>query len=169
VEEKIINKVSKSKLVTIEMKNFKGDQKRAVLDIKQWLFKGLILKEKVFRTFLKEHEWKDYTDMYVAVHCSVDTIVPVWAYMLIVNYLKPFAKKIILGDQYLLEKEIFEININNIDLNVIKDKRILITGCSNTYIPPESYILITEKLMDYTKSLMFGEACSNVPIFKKRN
>jgi hypothetical protein len=165
----IINKVAGSGLITLEMKDFQGDQKRAIVDIKNWLYKGLILKEKEFRAHLKNQDWELFSNQYVAIDCSVDTIIPVWAYMLVAKYLKPFASKVILGNRHLLEREIFEINIKKINTEEYIDKRILIKGCSNTYIPEDSYVLISEILMDYAKSLMFGEACSNVPIFKKKN
>ncbi len=168
MREEIVNKVAKKELINLEMKSFKGSQKRAVIDISQWLFEGLILREKIFRTNLKTHNWEQYHDKYVAIYCGVDTIIPIWAYMLVVNYLKPYAKKTILGDQFSLEREIFKININQIDTNQYIDKRILIKGCSDTFIPDESFVLISEKLMDFAKAIMFGEACSNVPIFKKR-
>tara|TARA_B100001057_G_scaffold492346_1_gene584574 strand:+ start:92 stop:604 length:513 start_codon:yes stop_codon:yes gene_type:complete len=168
LSEEIVNKVAKKGLVTLEMKSFKGNQERATIDISQWLFEGLILREKIFRSNLKTHNWEQYNSKYVAIYCSVDTIIPVWAYMLVVNYLNPYAKKSILGDQFSLEKEIFEININQMNAEHYTDKRILIKGCSDTFIPEESFVLISEKLMGFAKSIMFGEACSNVPIFKKR-
>ena len=168
MSEEIVNKVAKKGLVTLEMKSFKGSQERATIDISQWLFEGLILREKIFRSNLKTHNWEQYNSKYVAIYCSVDTIIPVWAYMLVVNYLNPYAKKSILGDQFSLEKEIFEININQMNAEHYTDKRILIKGCSDTFIPEESFVLISEKLMGFAKSIMFGEACSNVPIFKKR-
>ena len=165
----IVNKIERSGLVTLEMKSFKGIQERSFIDIQQWLFNGLILKEKYFRSQLKEFNWEQYKDKYVAIFCSVDTIIPVWAYMLVVNYLKPYANKIILGNKLSLEKEIFEINIKQLNPNDYINKKILIKGCSDTYIPDESFVLICEILMDYAKSLKFGEACSNVPIFRKKN
>tara|TARA_B100000927_G_scaffold111061_1_gene89673 strand:- start:1262 stop:1774 length:513 start_codon:yes stop_codon:yes gene_type:complete len=165
----IVNKIAKRGLITLEMKSFKGDQKRALIDISKWLFQGLVLKEKLFRTNLKEHNWEKYKDKYVAIYCSTDTIIPVWAYMLVGKYLQPYAKKCILGDKFSLEKEIFDINIKEISTEEFTDKRILIKGCSDTYIPEESFVLISEKLMECAKSIMFGEACSNVPIFKKTN
>ena len=165
----IVNKIAKRGLITLEMKSFKGDQKRALIDISQWLFQGLVLKEKLFRTNLKEHNWEEYKDKYVAIYCSTDTIIPVWAYMLVGKYLQPYAKKSILGDKFSLEKEIFDINIKEINTEEFTDKRILIKGCSDTYIPEESFVSISEKLMECAKSIMFGEACSNVPIFKKTN
>ena len=168
MSQEIVNKVAGKALVNLEMKSFKGSQKRAIIDIRQWLFEGLILREKIFRANLKTHNWEEYKGKHVAIYCSVDTIIPVWAYMLVVNYLNPYAEKSILGDQFALEKEIFEINIKQIDSDQYVDKRILIKGCSDTFIPDESYVLISEKLMGFAKSIMFGEACSNVPIFKKR-
>ena len=165
----IVNKIARSGLVTLEMSSFKGTQKRAIIDIEQWLFKGLVLKEKEFRSNLKEHDWSQYDQNFVAVQCSADTIIPVWAYMLVAKYLKPFASKTILGNKALLEREIFEINIKNLNISEFKDKSVLIKGCSDTYIPDESFVLICEFLMDHVKSLKFGEACSNVPIFRKKN
>ena len=163
----IVNKIARSGLITLEMSSFKGTQKRTIINIEQWLFKGLILKEKEFRSHLKEHDWSQYHQDFVAIQCSADTIVPVWAYMLVAKHLKPFAFKTILGDEALLEREIFEINIRNLNISEFKDKNILIKGCSDTYIPDESFVLISEFLMDHAKSLKFGEACSNVPIFRK--
>jgi hypothetical protein len=165
----IVNKIERSGLVTLEMKSFKGAQERSIIDIQKWLFKGLILKEKYFRSHLKEYNWEQYKGKYVAIFCSADTIIPVWAYMLVANYLKPYAKKSVLGDSIALEKEIFEANINQLNPADYIDKKILIKGCSDTYIPEESFVLICETLMDYAKSLKFGEACSNVPIFRKKN
>ena len=165
----IINKVAQSGLITIEMKSFKGGQKRTVIDIKKWLFEGVVLKEKLFRSHLKEVQWDNYNNHFVAIHCSEDAIVPVWAYMLITTYLKPYAEKIILGDSNELEAHIFCQNINQLKVSDYKDKRVLIKGCSDTYIPDTSFVLISDLLINEVKSLMFGEACSNVPIFKRKN
>jgi hypothetical protein len=165
----IINKVSQSGLITIEMKSFKGSQKRTVIDIKKWLYEGIVLKEKLFRSHLKEAQWDNYKNHFVAIHCSEDTIVPIWAYMLITSYLKPYAENIILGDSKDLEAHVFCQNINQLNLSDYKDKRVLIKGCSDTYIPDTSFVHISELLINEVKSLMFGEACSNVPIFKRKN
>ena len=118
---------------------------------------------------LKEVQWDNYNNHFVAIHCSEDAIVPVWAYMLITTYLKPYAEKIILGDSNELEAHIFCQNINQLKVSDYKDKRVLIKGCSDTYIPDTSFVLISDILINEVKSLMFGEACSNVPIFKKKN
>lgn len=165
----IINKVAQSGLITLEMKSFKGSQKRNVIDIKKWLYEGIVLKEKLFRSHLKEVQWDNYKNHFVAIHCSEDAIVPVWAYMLITTYLKPYAEKIILGDSNELEAHIFHQNINRLKVSDYKDKRVLIKGCSDTYIPDTSFVLISDLLINEVKSLMFGEACSNVPIFKRKN
>ena len=162
----IINKISESGLITLDMKSFKGSQKRIVIDIKNWLFNGMVLKEKIFREHLKNENWSQYKNTFVALNCSADTIVPVWSYILITKYLKPHAKCVILGDKKSLEKKIFEVNIDNLDLAEFKNKRVLLKGCTDIYIPDESYVHISNKLMGTVKSLMFGEACSNVPIFK---
>lgn len=162
----IENKVAKSGLINLEMKSFKGEQKRAEIDIKNWLFEGLILKEKLFRNNIKSHDWSQYKNHYVSVFCSEDTIIPVWAYMLVVSKLQPFTKNNILGDRNELEKFIFNMNIKNMDSSLYLNKRVLIKGCSETYIPEESFITIVNILSGKVKSIMFGEACSNVPIFK---
>ena len=165
--EPIENKIAKSGLINLEMKIFKGNQKRAIIDIKKWLYNGLILKEKHFRENIKNHDWNQYENHYVSIFCSEDTIIPVWAYMLVVSKLQPYTKNIIMGNLNELEKFIFNLNINNMDTSPYLNKRVLIKGCSETYIPDDSFITIVNKLSEKVKSIMFGEACSNVPIFKK--
>ncbi len=164
--EPIENKVAKSGLITLEMKSFKGSQERAVIDIKKWLFEGVILKEKLFRENIKNHDWSKYENHYTSVYCSEDTIIPVWSYMLVVARLQPFTQKIVMGNNKELEKFIFNENIRNIDPSSYANKRVLIKGCSETYIPEESYLTIVSTLYGNVKSVMFGEACSNVPILK---
>ena len=162
----IRNKIAESGLLTLDMKSFKGSQKRIVIDIKNWLFEGMALKEKMFREYLKNENWSQYENSFVALNCSADTIVPIWAYMLITKYLKPYPKSIVFGDWKRLENKIFEVNIDKLNLAEFKNKRVLLKGCTDIYIPDESYVQISNKLMSTVKSLMFGEACSNVPIFK---
>lgn len=162
----IRNRVAESDLITIEMKTFKGFQKREYIDISPWLHDGIVLKEKKFRNHLENTDWKQYQNKFVAIYCSNEVIIPIWAYMLITKFLKPYTNNIVFGDEKALEKKIFEININEIDLEKLKEKRVLIKGCSNTYIPEKSYVQVTNKLIGTVKSLMFGEACSNVPIYK---
>ena len=162
----IVNKVAKSGLITLDMKTFKGSQNRIIIDIKNWLYKGMVLKEKKFREHLKDEDWEQYKDAFVALHCSTDTIIPVWAYMLLTKYLNPYASIIIYGNEKELEKKIFQLNIKNFDAKPLENKRVLLKGCTDTYIPEDSYVQLSNKLMGNVKSLMFGEACSNVPIFK---
>jgi len=162
----IRNKIAESGLITLDMRSFKGIQKRIVIDIKNWLFEGMVLKENMFRDYLKNENWSQYENSFVALNCSADTIVPIWAYMLITKYLKPYPKSIVFGDWKRLENKIFEVNIDKLNLAELKNKRVLLKGCTDIYIPDESYVQISNKLMSTVKSLMFGEACSNVPIFK---
>ncbi len=168
MSNEIINRVQRSGLLTLEMKTFYGHQKRKLIDIQPWLFNGIVLKEKFFREELKNHNWSQYANTYVGIYCSVETIVPNWAFMLVSTYLFPHTKSVFLADELELEKIIFSENIQKLDPNEFKDKRVLIKGCSDTYIPVKSYLEITTKLMDVVKSLMFGEACSNVPLYKKK-
>ena len=148
------------------MKIFKGFQNRKIIDIKNWLYEGMVLKEKKFREHLKDEKWELYKDAFVALHCSTDTIIPVWAYMLLTKYLYPYASSIIYGNEKELEKKIFHLNIKNFDVKPLENKRVLLKGCTDTYIPENSYVQLSNKLIGNVKSLMFGEACSNVPIFK---
>jgi hypothetical protein len=162
----IVNKVAKSGLITLDMKTFKGSQNRIIIDIKNWLYEGMVLKEKKFREHLNDEDWEQYKDAFVALHCSTDTIIPVWAYMLLTKYLNPYASIIIYGNEKELEKKIFHLNIKNFDAKPLENKRVLLKGCTDIYIPEDSYVQLSNKLMGNVKSLMFGEACSNVPIFK---
>ena len=162
----IVNKIALSGLITLDMKTFKGSQKRKIIDVKNWLFEGVVLKEKKFREHLKAEDWEQYKDTFVALHCSTDTIIPVWAYMLLTKYLNPYASSIIYGNEKDLEKKIFDLNIENFNTKPLENKRVLLKGCTDTYIPEDSYVKLSNKLIGNVKSLMFGEACSNVPIFK---
>lgn len=164
--KEIRNRVAESNLVTLEMKSFRGGQVRESIDISKWLYNEMVLKEKLYREYLENHKWEEYENKFVAIHCSQDVIVPIWAYMLVTKYLKPYTNHIVFGDQKSLENKIFEINIEALDLKKFKDKRVLIKGCTDTYIPEKSYVQISNKLIGVVKSLMFGEACSNVPIYK---
>ena len=138
------------------------------MDIKDWLYEGLILKEKEFRAALAEHDWSTYKDAYIALHCSSDAIVPAWAYMLIVTKLEPYAKKILQGDLQQLETSLYQSIIEKLDVSEFKDRLVIVKGCSDKPVPPNAYLFITQKLQPVVKSLMYGEACSSVPLFKKK-
>ncbi|NND25202.1 MAG: DUF2480 family protein [Flavobacteriaceae bacterium] len=164
--EEIINRVANSKLVTIDLEDFYPEGKRSVFDIKDWLYEGLILKEKEFRQFAKDHNWEQYQDHYVALCCSTDAIIPAWAYMLISLNLQPHAKKIVIGDLITLETSIYQDIIDRLDVSSFKDKPVIIKGCSKKPVPENAYIFLSQKLKPIARSIMYGEACSSVPLFK---
>jgi len=166
--EEIINKVAQSKLVTFDLEDYYPKGERKVLDLKGWLYEGIILREKEFRTFLAEYDWEQYTDAFVALTCSTDAIVPGWAYMLVTTKLQPYAKKIIQGDLRDLETSLYQTVIAGLDVSMYSDMPVIIKGCSHKPVPPNAYLLLTEKLMPVAKSIMYGEACSSVPLFKRK-
>lgn len=168
MSDEIVNRVAQSSLVTIDLEDFYPKGIRTTIDIKQWLFHELILKESDFRDYLKEHDWNQYQDHYVALTCSADAIIPSWAYMLISTYLHPVAKKVVVGSQEKLETVIFQDIINQMPTEDFENKPLIIKGCANKPIPDTAYILLIEKLQPVARSIMFGEACSTVPLFKKR-
>lgn len=170
IQETIINKVSQSGLVTLDPAMFYPEGERVVYDIKDNLFMELILKEKDFREFVKNHDWAQYQDKYVALTCSADAIVPAWAYMLLANKMAPYAKEVVFGDADTLETVIFIKAIaENLDVEQYRDQRIVIKGCGDIPVPTSAYVELTKKLTPVVKSLMFGEPCSTVPIYKKRD
>ena len=164
----IVNRVSQSKLMTFDLEDYYPEGTRVVLDIKDWLYEGFILKEKEFRSSVEEYDWVQYQDTYVAIQCSTDAIIPGWAYMLISSKLQPYAKKMIVGSLEQLETSIYQPILEKIDLSDFKDKPVIIKGCSNKPVPANAYIWITAKMQVIAKSVMYGEACSSVPLFKKK-
>jgi hypothetical protein len=165
--EPIVNKVAASGLTTIDLEDYylKGD--RVLLDIKDLLFQGLILREKDFREFVKNEDWSKYRDKYVAVFCSTDAIVPTWAYMLLTTQLEPFAKKVVFGNLDTLETILYNETLQKININDFKDARIVIKGCGNLPVPPSAYVEMTRLLRPVAKSIMYGEPCSTVPLYKQ--
>ncbi len=165
--DKIINRVANSKLVTVDLEDYYPNGKRVLFDIKDWLMEGLVLREKDFRQQSSQHNWEQYKDCFVALNCSTDAIVPAWAYMLLATYLEPFATKTVIGNLTHLETAIYQEIIAELDITEFKDKPIIIKGCSNKPIPDNAYIQLTTKLKSVAKSIMYGEACSSVPLFKR--
>lgn len=165
--EEIINRVTNSKLQVIDLEDFYPHGKRVLFDIKDWLLEGLVLREKEFRAYVAEHNWEQYQDCYVALHCSTDAIVPDWAYMLITIQLQPYAKSVVNGDLDQLETMLYTSIINTLDVDPYKDLPVIVKGCSNKPVPLNAYLLLTNKLKPITKSIMYGEACSAVPLYKK--
>ncbi len=163
----ITNRVANSTLITIDLEDFYPSGNRVVLDIAPWLYQELILKEKDFRNFVSEHSWEQYTNCFVALTCSADAIIPSWAYLFVSSKLAPFAKAMVVGDLNLLETVLFVDIINKIDLSLYKDRPVIIKGCSKKTIPQSAYANLVQKLQPHVKSIMYGEACSNVPLYKK--
>ncbi len=166
MENEIENKVANSGLVTIDLEEFYGNAERVLLDVKPLLFQELILKEKDFRDFIKNENWSKYKDKYVAITCTNDAIVPTWAYMLLSLALEPFAKKTIYGNLEQLEVAVFDEALNKIDFSQYKDARIVIKGCSGKPVPTNAFVILTAALKPFAKSIMYGEPCSTVPLYK---
>ena len=166
--DEIINRVAKSKLVAIDLEDYYPKGERVVIDIKNWLFQEQILREKEFRDFVKKEDWSYYKNKYVALSCSSDVIIPSWAYLLIGVSLQPYAAKTVVGNLELLETVIYSDIINKLPVQEFKNKPIIIKGCSNKPIPQTAYTLLISKLMPQVKSIMYGEACSSVPLCKKK-
>ncbi len=168
MEKEIINRVANSKLVTFDLEEHYPNGPRIVLDIKEWLFEGIILREKEFRTFLDEHDWAQYQDAYVAMSCSTDAIIPGWAYMLLTTKLQPYAKKVVQGSLVDLETSLYQSIIEDLDVSKYADKPVIIKGCSKKPVPANAYLFAIKKLQPVAKSIMYGEACSSVPLFKRK-
>ncbi|MDC6404086.1 MULTISPECIES: DUF2480 family protein [Maribacter] len=166
--EEIINRVANSKLFTFNLEDHYPTGERKLLDIKFWLYEGIILREKEFRTALEEYDWSQYQDCYVALTCSSDAIVPGWAFMLITTKLQPITKRIVQGSLEDLETALYYDVINTLDLSPYQDMPIIVKGCSKRPVPPNAYIFLTQKLQKVAKSIMYGEACSSVPLFKRK-
>lgn len=164
----IVNKVANSGLVSLNLEDYLPKEDIVTFDLKDYLFRGLILKEKEFREALKQINWEDYTGKNVAIICSADAIIPLWAYMLVTTYLQPFAQDIYTGESSDMYKHLFLKNLSAIDTTPFTDQRIIIKGCGDTPIDSYAYAEITRLLRPVAKSIMYGEACSNVPIFKKK-
>lgn len=163
----IINKVAQSGIITIDLEEFYPKGERVLLDIKDQLFQGLILREKDFREFVKNEDWSKYSNKYVAITCTADAIVPTWAYMLLTIHLQTVAKKIVFGNLEILESVIYHQLLDKININEYKDARIVIKGCGKLPVPLAAYVEITRLLTPVAKSIMYGEACSTVPLYKK--
>jgi uncharacterized protein DUF2480 len=168
MEDIIVNKVAQSGLKTLDLEDFYPKEEVAVFDLKNHLFMELILKEKEYREALKNTDWSIYQNKIVAITCSADAIIPLWAYMLAVSYLQPYAADIIFGN----ETEAFNIsflkNLGKINLKEYEDARVVVKGCGDRKVPETAYVEIAKMLRPVTKSIMYGEACSTVPIFKRK-
>lgn len=167
MKEVIINKVSDSSLITLDLEVYYPKGETAVFDMKDHLFMGLILKEKEFREMLKTLDLAPYENKNVALTCTADAIIPMWAYMLAASYLEPVATEVIFGDEDFLHKTLFLQNLASINIADFTDKRVVIKGCGDLPISETAYVAITKLLRPVAKSIMYGEPCSTVPIYKK--
>jgi hypothetical protein len=168
MSDPIINKVAESGLITLDPEQYYPKGETAVFDMKEFLFMGLILKEKEFRGAMKTMDWEKYRDKNVAVTCTADAIIPVWAYMLVTSYLQPVARNVVMGDEKELQRVLFLKNLSGINANEFIGKRIVIKGCGETPIGEYVYAEITRILRPVAQSIMYGEPCSTVPIYKKK-
>ena len=168
MEETIVNKVAQSGLLTLDLADFYPEGEIVTFDVKDYLFMELILKEKEYRETLKNLDWTVYQNKNVAITCSADAIIPLWAYMLAVSYLEPHAKDIAFGNADELLKILFLKNLEKIDAKEFTDKRMVIKGCGDKVIPEAAFVEITKILKPVVKSIMYGEPCSTVPIYKRK-
>ena len=168
MDDVIINKVANSGLVTIDLEDFLPKEKVEAFDLKEHLFKGLILKEKDFREALKNFDWEIYRNRYVAITCTADAIIPLWAYMLVTAYVQPIAKDVYAGTVEEMKKYVCLKNMSTIKVEEFAGQRIIVKGCGDQQVDSTIYAEITKQLRPLAKSIMYGEACSNVPIFKAR-
>lgn len=167
MEDIIINKVATSGLITFDLEDFYDKNERVIYDLKDNLFMGMILREKDFREFLKTHDWSQYTGKNVAIICSEDAIIPTWAYMLLALKLEPVANAVVFGDLAALENKLFYDAIAKVNPEDYRDARVVVKGCSKVPVPTAAYVEITRKLQPVAQSLMFGEPCSTVPLYKR--
>ena len=163
----LINRVAKSGIITINLEHFYPEQEIISFDLKSFLFMEMILKEKDFRASLKEIDWSEYSGKIVLVHCSANAIIPVWAYMLVSTYLEPVADTIYTGDQDSFLTHYYQKTVENLDITPYTEKRIVIKGCSDKPVPAGAYQALTKRLKPHVLSIMYGEPCSTVPIYKR--
>jgi hypothetical protein len=164
----IVNKVASSGLITLDLENYMPKEAIIIFDLKEYLFMGLILKEKDFREALKNTDWQQYVGKYVTIICSVDAIIPVWAYMLVSAYLQPVVKDVFVGSVAEMQKHLFLKSLSQIAPEEFRDQRIVVKGCGDVAIENYAYAEITKLLLPVVKSIMYGEPCSTVPVYKKK-
>jgi len=166
-QQPLVNRVAASGLITINLEDFFPAEEVISFDLKDYLFMELILKEKDFRTALKEHDWTQYEGKYLAVFCSTDAIIPVWAYMLVAAKAGKIAKDVFQGSVDQFYTQYFRTAVEAVQGEEYAEKRIVIKGCSDKPVPPSAYVDLTQKLLPCAQSIMYGEPCSTVPVFKR--
>ncbi|MBK0369737.1 DUF2480 family protein [Flavobacterium agrisoli] len=165
--DEIVNKVANSVLEVFDLEDYYPKGIRTQIDLSQWLIEGFLLKEKNFREDLKNHDWSQYQDHYIALNCSTDAIIPAWSTLLITTHLVPFAKKVVNGTLEDLEASLYENLLPEIDFSVYQNKPVIIKGCSKKPVPVRAYLLAIQRLQPFARSIMYGEACSAVPLYKE--
>jgi hypothetical protein len=166
-QDLIVNRVAASALVSFDLEQYRVAGDRATVDIKDQLYEGLILKEKDFRNFIQHHNWSSYKDKLVAVHCSSDAIVPTWAFMLVAIALQPYAKRVVFGTLDDLEVSLYKSALDAIDWNQFANAKVVVKGCSDESVPLAAYVEVSSRLRGVAASIMFGEPCSTVPLYKR--
>lgn len=166
-EKEIVNRVEASGLISFDLEDYYHKGERVLYDVRQNLFQELILKEKDFREFIRQHDWSVYQGKNVGIICSTDAIVPTWAYMLLAAKIEPYANMVIYGDLQDLEQALFQQALGKIDLSAFQDAKVVIKGCGNYPVPPFAYVEIARLLRPVVASIMYGEPCSTVPVYKK--
>jgi hypothetical protein len=166
--EEIINKVANSTLVVFDLEDYYQKGIRIEVDLSQWLIEGFLLREKEFRASLLEHDWTQYQDNLVAISCSTDAIVPAWASILVTMHLAPFAKKIVSGRLEDLETSLYQDVLATVDYSIYEGKPLIIKGCSRKPVPMSAYLFAAKYLQPFARSIMYGEACSAVPLYKAK-
>ena len=167
MEDEIVNKVANSILEVFDLEDYYPAGARTQIDMAQWLAEGFLLREKDFRESLKNHDWSQYQDHYVAIHCSTDAVVPAWASILIATHVAPFAKKTINGTIEDLDASLYEALLPQLDYSSYQDKPVILKGCAKKPVPTRAYIIAIQYLQPVARSIMYGEACSAVPLFKR--
>jgi len=167
MNEEIVNKVANSGLITLNLEDLRHEGERVTYDLRQNLFQELILKEKDFRAFIKERDWTEFKGKNVAIICSVEAIIPTWAFMLLVSAISPHANMVVYGDLEALEQALFQQAIDQLDSEDYRDQRIVVKGCGDEAIPTFAYVEVMRKLQSVAKSIMYGEPCSTVPLYKR--
>lgn len=168
MEQEIVNRVSNSKLLVFDLEELYTPGERLLFDIKPWLFQELILREKEYRDYIKNHDWSQYTNKLIAITCTAEAIIPTWAYMLLSSALQPVAGMVVFGSLDDLESIIYQKTLEKVDWEKYRDAKVVIKGCSKVNVPISAYVEATNKLRALASSVMFGEPCSTVPIFKKK-
>jgi Protein of unknown function (DUF2480) len=166
-ENEIINRVANSTLTTFNLEELAPSGELAEVDLKELLFQGLIVREKDLRNFIKVHDWKQYQKKNVAVYCSVDAVIPTWAYMLLSIALQPFANRVVFGDRQVLITQLFKEALDRVDWEKFRDAKVVIKGCSDVHVPESAYVEAASRLRPLAASILYGEPCSTVPLYKR--